>query len=116
MRNFLEITSLQKTYLLILFVFVVFLFVPFSKSSESYEIRGENNYNFIANNISDDHKSINLLSNVKSYTNENEEVGTDGIYVRGKFGKTCYNKGEEHKNIKYLLEFDSIQDCKDSLK
>ena len=39
------------------------------------------------------------------------------VYVRGKYSEgNCYVKGSEHGNIKYLLEYDSLQDCLDSYK
>jgi hypothetical protein len=37
-------------------------------------------------------------------------------YVRGKYGIRCYKEDREHKNIKNLLYFNSIELCENSLK
>lgn len=37
-------------------------------------------------------------------------------FVRGEFGKKCYIEGQEHKNIKKPLFFNSIDLCTESLK
>lgn len=38
------------------------------------------------------------------------------VWVRGEYGKRCYEKGEEHKNIKYPVLFETLEDCLESIK
>lgn len=37
-------------------------------------------------------------------------------YIRGEYGTKCYVEGNEHKNIKKPLKFNSIEKCQGSLK
>ncbi len=32
-------------------------------------------------------------------------------YIAGKYGSKCYVEGSEHGNIKYPVEFESLDDC-----
>jgi hypothetical protein len=36
-------------------------------------------------------------------------------YVRGRYGKICYIKGHESKEIRYPVYFKTLDDCKNSI-
>lgn len=50
--------------------------------------------------------AVNVIFGVKYY----------GKWVAGKYGEKCYLKGFENKNIKYLIEFDNLDQCQDYIK
>lgn len=37
-------------------------------------------------------------------------------YIAGKYGKKCYIEGEENKNIRYPIKFDTLSDCIDYIE
>lgn len=37
-------------------------------------------------------------------------------YLKGKYGQKCYISGSEHKNIKYPIYYDTLDDCLASFK
>ncbi len=36
---------------------------------------------------------------------------TDPSYVRGEYGSHCYPANEYHGNIKFLLKFETLEEC-----
>lgn len=37
-------------------------------------------------------------------------------FIRGQYGRKCYNVGSEHGNIKYPVYFETLEECLDSLQ
>lgn len=38
------------------------------------------------------------------------------IYICGEYGKYCYEQGKEHKNIRYPVKFNTLEDCLNYIK